>query len=76
MPAEIYRYTFDPEVSLEEVQASLLLALFAVESLHGKAQVRLDAGHAFDAEQRRFVVDAQNSSGSRSQSCVRRFLTP
>src|SRR5262249_15574154 len=43
MSRELYRYTFAPEVPPEEVEATLLLALFAVESLHGEAQVRLDA---------------------------------
>ena len=45
MNKEQYRYVFAPAAPPEEVEGSLLLALFAVESLHGEAQVRLDAAH-------------------------------
>ena len=48
MTKELYRYTFKPDVPLEEVEASLLLAVLATESLHGEAQVRLDAAHFLD----------------------------
>ena len=58
MSAEVYRYTFAPPVPFEEVEASLLLAVMAAESLHGQAQVRLDAGHALDGDKRRLVIDA------------------
>ncbi len=42
MIKDVYRYGFQPCVPLEEVEASLLLALMATESLHGEAQVRLE----------------------------------
>jgi hypothetical protein len=58
MSAEVYRYSFAPLVPFEEVAASLLLAIMGVEGLHGDAQVRLDAGHALDAEKRACVIDA------------------
>lgn len=58
-----YRYVFTPSVPPEEVEASLLLALFAAEALHGEAQVQLDAGHAFDAERRACVIDAGTEVG-------------
>ena len=35
----------------------------AAESLHGQAQVRLDAAHAVDAEKRSCVVDASTPVG-------------
>jgi hypothetical protein len=63
MSRELYRFTFAPEVSLQEVEASLVLALFAVESLHGEAQVRLDAAHAFVAQRRACVLDAATDVG-------------
>jgi hypothetical protein len=53
----VYRYVFAANVPLEEVEASLLLAIFATESLHGESEVRLEAGHYFEAEQRTCVVD-------------------
>ncbi len=63
MRAEVYRYVFAPEVPLEEVEWSLLLALFGVESLHGEAQTRLDAAHFFDLDKRTCVVEAGTAVG-------------
>lgn len=59
----VYRYGFQPQVPLEEVEASLLLALLATESLHGEAQVRLDAAHYLDVDQRACVIDAGTPVG-------------
>ncbi len=58
-----YRYSFKHNVSLEEVEASLLLAIMGTESLHGEAQVRLDAAHCFDHDQRACVIDASTPVG-------------
>jgi hypothetical protein len=63
MSAEVYRYSFARCVPFEEVEASLILAVMAAESLHGQAQVRLDAGHALAAEERRVVIDASTPVG-------------
>ena len=45
MPGDIYRFVFRPQLPKAEVEASLLLAIIAVEGLHGEAQTRLDAAH-------------------------------
>jgi hypothetical protein len=58
MPRDVYRYSIQPHVPLDEVEASLLLALLATESLHGEAQVRLDASHYLDPDRRACVIDA------------------
>jgi hypothetical protein len=63
MSKDLYRYEFAEDVRLEEAEASLLLALFGVESLHGEAQVKRDAAHAFDQEQRCCVIDASSAVG-------------
>ena len=60
---DAYRFRFSPDVPAEEVRGSLLLALFAVESLHGESQVQLDAGHDFDVEGRVLVIDATTAVG-------------
>jgi hypothetical protein len=59
----LYRYRFSNRVATEEVEGALLLAVLALESLHGAAQVRLDADHAFDAVSRTCVVDGSTSVG-------------
>jgi len=63
MARELYRYKFPPEVSLDDVEASLLLAVWGAESLHGESQVRLDASHFFDAQKRACVIDAGTPVG-------------
>lgn len=63
MPAELYRYDFDESVPIEDIEASLVLAVMGTESLHGEAQVRLDAAHFLDSDRRRCVIDAGTSVG-------------
>ena len=63
MTRELYRYTFKAQVPIEEVEETLLLSVFAVEALHGEAQVRLDAGHYLDPDRRACVVDAGTAVG-------------
>lgn len=60
---DIYRYTFQPDVPLEDIEASLLLAVFATESLHGEAQVRLDAAHFLERGSRACVIDGGTPVG-------------
>lgn len=63
MSRALYRYRCGPAVPPEEIEASLVLALLAAESLHGEAQVRLDAAHAFDAGRRACAIDAGTAVG-------------
>jgi hypothetical protein len=63
MTKELYRYSFPPRVPVEEIEATLLLALWGAESLHGEAQVRLDATHFLDADRRACVIDAGTPVG-------------
>lgn len=63
MSAEVYRYQFAQDIPVEEVEATIVLSLFAVESLHGEAQVRLDAAHHLDHEKRACVIDAGTPVG-------------
>ncbi|HEY8506669.1 MAG TPA: hypothetical protein VIL46_18950 [Gemmataceae bacterium] len=63
MARVLYRYTFGPEVPVEEAEASLLLAILAAEGLHGEAEVRLDGAHYFDPGGRRCVIAADTRVG-------------
>jgi hypothetical protein len=63
MPRDQYCYTFDANVPLHDVEITLLLALVAVESLHGETQVRLDAKHDVDADRRACTIDAATPVG-------------
>lgn len=63
MPRELYRYTFTGDIPLEEIEASLLLAVLATESLHGESQARLDISHFLDTDRRACVIDAGTAAG-------------
>ena len=63
MNRELYRYNFNARVPLRDVEESLLLAVLATESLHGRALVRLDASFCLDTGKRSCVVDAATDVG-------------
>lgn len=63
MNREVYRYVFVESVLLEDVEATLDLALLGAQSLHGESRVRLDARYVFDADKRAFVIDASTAVG-------------
>ena len=60
---EAYLYTFEKKVPLQEAVESLYLAIFASEGIHGRAQVLLEAGYAFDQRKRTLVVAAASEVG-------------
>jgi hypothetical protein len=63
MTTELYRYDFEETVPIEDIEASLLLAVWSCEALHGEAQVRLDAAHYLDPAERACVIDANTPVG-------------
>lgn len=75
MDQPLYRFAFPPPLPMIEVEASLALSLLAVESLHGEAEARLDAGHALDAERRSCVIDAGTPAGRNLIRLFTGFLT-
>lgn len=72
---EVYRYDFDAAVPAVEVETTLVLSIFGVESLHGEAQTRLDAAHAFDGKRRTVVIDASTAVGRDLNRLFIGFLT-
>lgn len=63
MDHPVYRFTFSSDVSMDEVEATLVLAFFSAEALHGEAQVRLDGRHTLDAASRQCVIEAGTEVG-------------
>jgi hypothetical protein len=63
MIQDIYRFEFFEDVSLTDIEETLLLAIVATESLHGESQARLDVGHYFDPTVRACVIDAGTAAG-------------
>ncbi len=75
MTRELYRYTFSATIPFEEIEGCLFLAVFAAESLHGRALVRLSASFCLDAQKRTCVVDATTGVGRSIASVFVGFLT-
>ena len=75
MIRDIYRYEFGDGVPAVEVETTLVLSIFGVESLHGEAQTRLDVQHAFNAKQRVVVIDASTDVGRDLNRLFIGFLT-
>lgn len=63
MDADAYRFEFEPHVSLSDAEASLHLALFAIEGIFGRAQVRLDARYELDEDGHAVVLDTTSLVG-------------
>lgn len=74
MSSQLYRYAFAEAVPLEEVEATVVLALFGVESLFGESQTRLDARHFLDAQKRACVIDAGTAVGRAFNKLFTGFL--
>lgn len=71
----IYKYNFNSTVPMNEVENSLLLAVMAAESLHGRTMVRLDASFCLDPNKRSCVVDATTEIGRAIARIFTGFLT-
>src|SRR5262249_52331928 len=63
MANSLLRYTFPSHVPMDEVEATLLLAIWGAEGLHGESQVRLDAAHLLDRDRRACLIDAGTPVG-------------
>lgn len=63
MNGELFRYTFSDGVLMLEVEATLHLAVLAIESLYGESSVRLGASFAVDAPRRSCVIDGSTKVG-------------
>ena len=74
MTETTYTYTIYESVPIEEVEITLLLAVIAVESLHGASQARLDAVHSFDAATRTVSIGAGTAVGADLNKLFAGFL--
>ena len=75
MNSHAYRFVFTGKINLEEVEASLLLALLVAECLHGRARVRLDSSFRLDRKIRSCVIDAGTEVGRTISRVFSGFLS-
>ncbi len=63
MKKHIYRYRFARKVPARDIEETLMLALMAVESMHGRARLRMDGRYRFDKEAHSCEIDASTKVG-------------
>lgn len=69
-----YRYTFEEGVDLKSIQESLFLSCVAVESLVGRAAMRMDLSFDFDQSNRMCFIDAGLEVGQKVARIFTGFL--
>jgi hypothetical protein len=64
MTQDTYQFSFDASVSPEDARGTFMLALVALESLHGKAAVRLDCRFHNDPAAKVFHINSGTPIGN------------
>jgi len=64
MNQDVYQFSFDDSVSSEDAQGTFILALVALESLHGKAAVRLECRFRSDQTAKLFHINSGTAIGN------------
>lgn len=59
----VYRFTFEPEVSMDEVEQALALSAIAVESIYGESAMMIDGKFAVNKRSRTCLIDAETQLG-------------
>lgn len=63
-PPNAVRFQVDDNISLNDAEMSLHLAMFAVEGLFGRARVRLDAEYELNEQDHAIDVDGSTEVGA------------
>jgi len=63
MGREVLRYSFKDSVPASEIENTLLLAVLAIEGLHGQSRVRIEASYTCDPDLRVCVIDSSSDVG-------------
>ena len=64
MTHDTYKYRFDESVPAQELEDTFMLAMLAVESLHGRSRMRRESRFSLDKARRTCVIDASTDVGS------------
>jgi len=72
---ENYKYRFNTSVPPKDLEETFLLALMAVESLHGHSKVRMEARFSLDKKNRTCLIDAATKTGSDLASIFTGYAT-
>lgn len=63
MKQPAYRYMFERGVDMVEAEGTMLMALAAIEALHGSSAVRMDVRYRFDPRRKFCQIQASSQVG-------------
>jgi len=63
MQPAVYQFEFDGPVSMNDIEATLHLAILGAEALYGESSVRMDGAYSVNEQRRICVVDARSEVG-------------
>lgn len=75
MLRRVYRFSFEPDVSMDDVQQSLVLATIAIESIYGERALEMDGRFAVRRKRRSCLIDAETPLGCDLAKAFGGFLT-
>lgn len=75
MTRTVYRFTFDPDVSMDDVRKSLAISTIAVESIYGEQAMNLDGKFALKTKRRTCLIDSGTQLGCDLAKVFGGFMT-
>ena len=74
MTHDTYKYRFDESVPAQELEDTFMLAMLAVESLHGRSRVRMESRFNLDKARRTCSDLARIFTGFATKECGERSV--
>ena len=69
-----YRFSFEPDISMDEVEKALALSTIAVESIYGESAMMVDGKFTVSKRARTCLIDAETQLGQDLAKVLARFL--
>ncbi len=75
MNQSVFRFEFEKQADLTEVEATLQLAILAAQGLFGEACVRTEVAYHLDTDKRVVLLDGRTTSGEAVVRIFTAFIT-
>lgn len=70
-----YRFSFEPEVPMDEVEQALALSTIAVEAIYGESAMMIDGKFTVSKRTRTCLIDAETQLGQDLAKVLSGFLS-
>lgn len=74
MTRTAYRFTFEPDIPMDEILKGLMLATIAVEAIYGESAMMTDGKLGFSRRRRTCVIDGETKLGADLAKVFARFM--